>query len=76
MPQGWAASLISFFILVKLRKIGHLFFLYFNEIPASVELQLGKNFTPALGSYVDALVGVGGDRSYDWGVGAGLRYNY
>ena len=47
-----------------------------NEIPASVELQLGKNFTPAFGSYVDALVGVGGDRSYDWGVGAGLRYNY
>jgi len=47
-----------------------------NEIPASIELQLGKNFSPALGSYVDALVGVGGDRSYDWGVGAGLRYNY
>ena len=47
-----------------------------NEIPASIELQLGKMFSPALGTYVDWLVGVGGDRDYDWGVGAGLRYNY
>jgi len=47
-----------------------------NEIPASVEVQLGKNFSPAFGAYLDGLVGVGGDRDYDWGVGAGLRYNY
>jgi len=47
-----------------------------NEIPASVEVQLGKNFSPSIASYVDALLGVGGDREYDWGVGVGLRYNY
>ena len=47
-----------------------------NEIPASVELQLGKNFSPAFATYIDGLFGVGGDRSYDWGVGLGLRFNY
>ena len=47
-----------------------------NEIAASIELQLGKNFSPGFGAYLDGLFGVGGDRSYDWGVGAGLRFNY
>ena len=47
-----------------------------NEIPASIELQLGKMYSSAFGAYVDGLFGVGGDRAYDWGVGVGLRYNY
>lgn len=47
-----------------------------NEIPASIEVQLGKNYSPAFATYLDGLFGVGGDRSYDWGVGIGLRFNY
>ena len=47
-----------------------------NKIPASIEVQLGKNYSPAFGTYIDGLFGVGGDRDYDWGVGIGLRFNY
>ena len=47
-----------------------------NEIPASFEVQLGKMFTPAFGTYLDGLFGVGGDKPYDWGVGIGVRFNY
>jgi hypothetical protein len=47
-----------------------------DEVPATVEPQLGKMFTPAFGTYVDGLFGVGGDRPYDWGVGLGVRFNY
>ena len=47
-----------------------------NAIPATAEVQLGKMLTPAFGTYVDGLVGVGGDKPYDWGVGVGLRFNY
>ena len=47
-----------------------------NEIPATVEMQVGKMFSPSFGTYVDGLVGVGGDRPYDWGIGIGVRFNY
>jgi hypothetical protein len=47
-----------------------------NEIPASIEVQLGKNYSPSFGTYIDGLFGVGGDKDYDWGVGVGLRFNY
>jgi hypothetical protein len=47
-----------------------------NAIPATVEVQLGKMFSPAFGLYADGLVGVGGDKPYDWGVGVGMRFNY
>jgi len=47
-----------------------------NDIPATFEMQLGKMFTPAFGLYMDGLVGIGGDKPYDWGVGVGLRFNY
>ena len=47
-----------------------------NAIPATAELQLGKTFTQSFAAYVDGLVGIGGDRPYDWGVGVGLRFNY
>ena len=47
-----------------------------NNIPATLELQLGKMFTPSFGTFVDGLVGVGGDKPYDWGVGVGVRFKY
>jgi len=42
-----------------------------NAVPAEAELQLGKMFSPSLGVYMDGLLGIGGDRPYEWGVGAG-----
>jgi hypothetical protein len=47
-----------------------------NDIPATFEIQLGKMFKPSFGIYVDGLLGIGGDRPYDWGVGLGMRFNY
>lgn len=47
-----------------------------NAVPATTEVQLGKMFSPAFGVYADALVGIGVDRPYEWGVGVGLRFNY
>jgi len=47
-----------------------------DTIPSSFELQLGKSFSPSFGLYVDGLVGLGGDRPYDWGLGVGARFNY
>ena len=42
-------------------------------VPASAEVQIGKMFSSSLGLYVDGLVGIGGDKPYDWGVGVGVR---
>lgn len=47
-----------------------------NAIPASAEIQIGKMFTPKIGAYIDGLLGIGGDRSYDWGAGIGFRFKY
>lgn len=47
-----------------------------QEIPATAELQLGKNFRKNIGMYIDGLLGIGTDRPYDWGVGLGVRFNY
>jgi hypothetical protein len=47
-----------------------------EEIPASAELQIGKTLTKNVGVYVDGLVGIGGDRIFDWGVGTGIRFKY
>ena len=47
-----------------------------NEIPATFEVQLGKMFSSSFGTYVDGLVGIGGHRPYDWGVGVGVRFLY
>lgn len=47
-----------------------------RAIPASAELQLGKNFNKLIALYVDGLVGIGGDRAYDWGIGTGIRFKY
>jgi hypothetical protein len=38
--------------------------------------KLGKMFSPAIGAYIDGLVGIGHDRPYDWGVGLGVRFKY
>jgi len=47
-----------------------------NDTPTTVEFQFGKNFSPSFAAYAEGLLGVGGDRSYDWGVGVGIRFNY
>jgi hypothetical protein len=47
-----------------------------NEIPATVEMQIGKMFSPTFGLYMDGLLGIGTDKPYEWGVGVGARFNY
>ena len=47
-----------------------------NALPAAAEVQLGKTFTRNFGAYVEGLFGIGGDRTHEWGVGVGLRFNY
>jgi hypothetical protein len=47
-----------------------------KAMPASIDMQLGKMFSPTFGSYVDLRAGVGTDRLFDWGVGVGIRFNY
>jgi hypothetical protein len=45
-----------------------------KAIPATVELQLGKNINKSIALYVDGLCGIGGDKPYDWGIGTGIRF--
>ncbi len=47
-----------------------------QAVPADAELQLGKNINNNLALYVDGLIGIGGDKPYDWGVGSGIRIKY
>ena len=47
-----------------------------DTVPASAEFQLGKNISSGKALYLDALIGLGSDRTYDWGVGIGLRFMY
>jgi hypothetical protein len=47
-----------------------------NAVPATFEVQLGKMFSSSFGTYTDLLLGVGGDKPYEWGVGVGVRFNY
>ncbi len=47
-----------------------------DTVPAQAELQLGINVNQNVALYVDAIVGVGGDKLFDWGVGVGLRIKY
>jgi hypothetical protein len=47
-----------------------------SEIPATLEMQLGKMTSAPFGYYADALFGIGSDRPYDRGVGIGVRFNY
>jgi hypothetical protein len=45
-------------------------------VPATAEVQLGKMFSSSIGTYVDGMFGVGGDKPYNWGIGLGVRFNY
>ena len=47
-----------------------------NAIPATLELQLGNHLSDSLSVFADGLVGIGGDRPYDYGVGLGVRFKY
>lgn len=47
-----------------------------GQVPANMELQYGKTLTKGFGIYGDIFVGLGQDRPYDWGLGAGVRFNY
>jgi hypothetical protein len=47
-----------------------------EAILSTIEVQLGKMFSPAFGSYMEVLVGIGDDKPYEWGVGVGVRFNY
>jgi len=47
-----------------------------EAILSTLEVQLGKMFSPAFGSYMEVLVGIGDDKPYEWGVGVGVRFNY
>ena len=47
-----------------------------NAVPSTAEVQIGKTLTSSFGVYVGGLIGIGGDKPYDWGVGLGLRFNY
>lgn len=47
-----------------------------RAVPATAELQFGKNINRLLALYVDGLLGFGGDKPYDWGIGTGLRFKY
>lgn len=47
-----------------------------EAIPATLELQLGKNISEQLAFYLDGLAGIGGDKPYDLGLGMGIRLKY
>ena len=47
-----------------------------EAILSTLEIQLGKMFSPGFGSYMEVLVGIGGNKPYEWGAGVGVRFNY
>lgn len=47
-----------------------------DTVPASFEVELGKMFDPTWGVYGTGFFGIGGDRLYDWGVGAAVRFAF
>lgn len=47
-----------------------------DVVPSTAEIQFGKMFSSSFGAYADGMVGVGGDKPYDWGVGLGVRFSY
>ena len=47
-----------------------------DEVPSSIEFQLGKSLTKSMGVYIDLQSGIGGDKPYDFATGLGLRFNY
>lgn len=47
-----------------------------NNTPAAIELQYGHQFNSMFGLYAEVMSGIGGHKTYDWGVGVGMRFNY
>jgi len=47
-----------------------------EAVPASAEVQFGRMINASFGLYMEGLLGVGDDRSYDWGAGIGFRFMY
>ena len=47
-----------------------------ESLPADGEVQYGGLVTEKLKFYVDGKFGIGSERTYDWGVGIGLRFSY
>ncbi len=47
-----------------------------ETVPAEAEIQIGKNVSDKLALYIDGLVGIGDDRTYDWGSGLGIRFKF
>ncbi|MEH6592807.1 MAG: hypothetical protein V7746_21245, partial [Halioglobus sp.] len=47
-----------------------------RETPSFAELQYGHQFTPTFGVYAEGMVGIGGYKPYDWGLGMGIRFVY
>ena len=47
-----------------------------REIPATVELQLGRSLSRSVALFGNAHAGVGADRPYDYGFGFGIRLSY
>jgi len=44
--------------------------------PAMAEFQLGYNIRPGVAAYADLIIGLGSDRSFDQGLGLGIRFSY
>ncbi len=47
-----------------------------DAIPATGEIQFGKNFSQKIALYAEGKFGIGGDKLYDWGVGVGVRFKF
>ncbi|MCP3903619.1 MAG: hypothetical protein GY715_08280 [Planctomycetes bacterium] len=47
-----------------------------DKTPIDGEFEFGKMLNPNFGVFGKALVGAGGDRVFDWGVAAGVRFNF
>ena len=47
-----------------------------DTTPIDGEIEFGRMLNPNMGLFGKALFGVGGDRIFDFGVAAGLRFNF
>ena len=47
-----------------------------DTTPTDAEIEFGKMLNPNFGLFGKALVGVGSDRFFDWGVAAGVRFTF
>lgn len=47
-----------------------------DAVPASFEVELGRMFSPRWGVFGTSFIGIGGDRSYEWGLGAAVRFRF